>query len=71
MLKKLIPLLLSLFICLPLLSTQALAVSGPEANDPPVVIENIDTDEPEAPEEPFAVMCEMPGDTGAGERPND
>lgn len=69
MIKKLVSLLLSLMLCLSLLSTQALAVSDSAENNPPPNI--TETPTPNEPDVPIATMCMMPGDSDVGSRPND
>ena len=58
MMKKLISLLLSL------LPPQALAASDSDENNPPPTI--TETPAPDEPDDPIAVMCRAPGDTGSG-----
>ena len=64
MMKKLISLLLSLMLCLSLLPTQALAASDSDENNPPPTI--TEPPAPDEPDDPIAVMCRAPGDTGSG-----
>lgn len=69
MMKKLISALLSLLLCISVLSTQALAAADSDENNPPPNI--TETPAPDEPDNPITVMCMTPGYTGSGEQPVD
>lgn len=64
MLKKLASLLLSLLLCLSLLSGQALASHESAPADPPVIVEPVGPEEPEDPG--IMPMAEMPDGIDVG-----
>ena len=72
MMKKLISMLLSLLLCISVLSTQALAAADSDENNPPPrITETPAPNEPDEPDNPITVMCMTPGYTGSGEQPVD
>lgn len=69
MLKKLTSLLLALLLCLPLLPGQARAENAPDPVDPPVIVEPVDSEEPETPAAPLPHNTPEVPDGGGTDHP--